>query len=316
MPTADSGWGRFLSRSRGVGLYEYNFRLALRNPIDLPWDADTLDRGDSTRNAGQLEGAAYISLAPWRDQRVRYLRIEYSPNAAGEGGRARLRRFLDELLDGRCDDFIRQAFVTRVDVGFDVYRLPLKNILVTQRMIRGRQNRGARLFVGKDGELETIYTPLAKSRYLVLYDKTKEINAKRGKQARLEGSLYSPSVGSRTRIEYRSHGLKEMRFVELAQQLPNPFEQFDLREFHWSGRLPAFKERLFFDALKTRPAINLFREMVAQGVAGNAGNEVRALRVAMNRYPVPSWWSPDALWSEFPSAFRAIGLPVSNRRRR
>lgn len=309
VPSVDSEWGSDMTLPRSKGAYRLNFRLSLGGliPARTAWHADALDGRDNTRIANQLGTTAYISLDPWRNLRVRYLRIEFSPHAAGASGRRKMGCFLDELLGDRRDEFLRQAVVTRLDVGFDVYRLRIKDILVARGAVRGRQTNGARLFVGEDGELESIYTPLSGTRYLVIYDKTKELNKRRRQRAHEEGTNYVPLASSRTRIEYRWHALN-LPWPDVDQHLNNAFAQFTVRQFQRnSSMVPAHEERFLFDASRTRQFDALLDE-IDEGVRTDILLRRGALRIANRQYPVPAWWNPDDFWTELPQALEETGL--------
>lgn len=308
IPTADSEWGGYLSPPRRRGAYRENFRLSLSDSISnqAPWDSEILESTGNTRIASQLGAKAYISLNPWQD-RVRYLRIEFSPYAAGAHGRRRMRAFLDVILGTHCDALLRQVIVTRLDVGFDVYRLSVKDILVARGAVRGRQTNGARLFVGEDGELETVYTPLSGTRYLVIYDKTKELNKKRRRRAQEEGTDYVPLASARTRIEYRWHALN-LPWAHVGQHLNNAFAQFTVRQFQRSASTgPAHEERLLFDASRTRRFEALLDE-IREGTRTDILLRREELRIANRQYPVPAWWNPDDFWTELPQALEETGL--------
>lgn len=307
-PSGDSDWGEYLSGPRAKGGYSMNFRLLLGNAIlrSTSWDADILDQRDNTRIANQLGASAYISLNPWQD-RVRYLRIEFSPHAAGASGRQRMRRFLEELFGNQFDSIMCQAVVTRLDVGFDVYRLHVRDLLISRAVTRGRQSNGTRLFIGQDGELETIYTPLSSNRYLVLYDKFKEVNSKLRKLARLRGSRFVPYGGSRTRIEYRWRDLNE-RWVDVAQNLNNAFAQFTIQQYRRSSvSMLSLSERCFFDALKTRSLEELLHEVNSDSQSDTLVQR-ESLRRIVHDYPVPAWFNPEELWAELPQALERTGL--------
>ena len=319
VPSLDSDWGGFLSRPSRRGLYEYNYRLALRGPLIGDWDFDSLDEVDVRRRAQQLLGSAYISFMPRdRNSNMKYLRVEFSPHAAGSAGRARLRNFLGCLLGDALDESLARSDVNRLDVGFDVYRFQIQDLLVTHFHGRGRSNPGARLFVGKGGRLETIYTPLTAKNYLTIYDKTAELNFRQKKVAKETGANYVPLTGARTRIEYRWHKLSKKLFRQLPRGLSNPFRRFDVREFPGNNFRMSFEERLFFDALKTKPREALFQEAARYCERSEYLRKRGALTVAMNRYPVPDWWEPDAFWSELPQALRDTGFftrPATRSRR-
>lgn len=212
VPSLDSEWGRFLSEPSQRGRYEYNFRLALRGPLIGDWDFDSLESVDFRRPAQQLLGSAYISFKPKNtNSNMKYLRVEFSPHAAGSAGRARLRSFLGGLLGDALEESLAQSYVNRLDIGFDVSRLSIQDLMVTHLHGRGRPNPGARLFVGKSGRLETIYTPLTEKNYLTIYDKMAELNFRQKKVAKETGSDYVPLTSTRTRFEYRWHKLNKKK---------------------------------------------------------------------------------------------------------
>lgn len=98
--------------------------------------------------------------------RNNHLRLEYSPNNFGESGRALLGDFLRNILG---DDYladVQGARLTRLDVAFDVRRIPLKDL-----MIIDLRSRKSSIIRGKQGEAESYYFPFKGTNQLCVYDK-------------------------------------------------------------------------------------------------------------------------------------------------
>ncbi len=292
-------------------LYRTKFQLALASNVTLPQrQFDALETEYEGRTAAQLGPVAYVSCDPiYRTQR--FLRFEFSPNAAGSGGRTRLRRFLELLLADGYRQAISEARITRLDIGFDVYRQPLRDLAISFR--QGRKTRGTRVITGGDGEVESIYTPGGATRQLAVYDKTREINFQARKAASESSRRYVLLADARTRFEYRWR--KESFSWHDVGNLGNPFVRYDVREYQRNEPLiDAAIERLLFDAAASRNVGRLLGTL--DGNSAKATSTMRRLlREAFARCPSPVWWDPVQIWTGLPAAIAEIGLYRGTRSR-
>lgn len=304
IPTTDDPSWR-INRRGPSGIYETNFNLDLGNQrLERGrWDDDAPDRSPVDRPESQLGTSAYVSIAP-RYRHQRYLRIEYSPHAAGESGRQRLREFIEVLLGRDYERRIREARISRIDVGFDVWRVKLADLRIEMAARQGQRFR--RQYVGASGELETIYLPAGGIGFLAIYDKKRDLNRRNKKESLLRGTTYAPRVTECVRFEYR-WSKKKFTWAEVIA-LPNNFMRYDVRAFqHLSTRLDADLERLFFDAGGTRSITRLL-----ESINGTSPQERilrrNRLRLSSNQLPIPEWWNPSEFWRELPLAIANIGV--------
>ncbi len=284
--------------------YRWNYKLALTGNASLSQPQfDALDANYDERSPTQLGGVAYISCVPVF-QTQRFLRLEFSPDAAGSSGRANLRRFLELMLGDSYSRAMGEARITRVDVGFDLHRQHIRDLAIA--FVQGRRGRGTRVFTGADDELESIYNPASGEHQLVVYDKTRELNYKARKAARESGVRRVPLGGTRTRFEYRWR--KEQFTWRDLTRLDNPFMRYEVREYRRSTEsLNAETERFLFDATASRSLEKVLHSFV--GNSQRADSEKRQLmREAYGRWPSPAWWNPSEIWRQLPDAIRDIGL--------
>lgn len=81
-----------------------------------------------------------------------------------------------------------------------------------------------------------------------------------------------------------------------------------MREFPGNDSGMGFEERLFFDALRTKSREALFKEAARYYERSDYLRKRGELTVAMNRYPVPDWWEPSAIWAELRQALQEAGF--------
>jgi hypothetical protein len=120
-------------------------------------------------------GAQIAVLAEPRTAGRNFLKLEYAPARIGDDGRGLLRDYLRFVLGRRYRRAFFDGTVLRIDITFDVRRVPLRDLWVTDLRSSTRVTAVLR---GAAGEVETFYFPMktrrTATRQLVVYDKKAE----------------------------------------------------------------------------------------------------------------------------------------------
>lgn len=229
--------------------------------------------------------AATLLLQP-TNRRNNFMKLEYSPNNFGEAGRALLGEYLADILGDTYIDDIRGARLSRLDVAFDVRRLPLKDLLIVD--CRGGKSSIIR---GREGEAESYYFPFKGTNQLCVYDKLREQTDKHG----------SPPPGHRRaqwiRFEYRYRRLTRYTLGDVAGRLENPFDNFIVRQFGATQvRVNPERLRMFFDGCRLAGESSVLDE-----IPDTATRDYLAL--AYRTFPVPNFWlRRTSIWGGLPRA--------------
>ena len=233
------------------------------------------------------EGHSATLLLEPRNRRNNYFKLEYSPNNFGESGRALLGDYLREVLgDGYLAD-IQGAKLTRLDVAFDVRRIPLKDL-----MIIDLRSRKSSIIRGKQGEAESYYFPFKGTNQLCVYDKLKEM-----------ADTGEPPPSNRRpaewiRFEYRYRRLKGYTLGDVVGRMENPFrDNFDVKQFGLTdASMNAERLRMFFDGCRLAGVDSVLEEMPEIATREMFRSEYRA-------FPVPLFWRRrTTIWGGFPAA--------------
>jgi hypothetical protein len=232
--------------------------------------------------------SATLLLQP-RNPRNNYFKLEYSPNNFGEEGRALLGEYLRNILgDGYLDD-IRGAKLTRLDVTFDVRRLPLKDLLIVDckgrksSIIRGREG----------GDAETYYFPFDGKRQLCVYDKLQQIRDKQGLPP--SGIGRAPWV----RFEYRCRSLSRYTLDDVVGRMENPFNNFIVKQFSLTDIGISYENlRMFFDSCRLAGV-----DSTLSGIQDTAMRD--SLALAYRTFPTPAFWQRrTSIWAGFRTAIQ------------
>jgi hypothetical protein len=216
--------------------------------------------------------AATLLLQPI-NRRNNYMKLEYSPNNFGEAGRALLGEYLADILGASYIDDIRGARLSRLDVAFDVRRLPLKDLLIVD--CRGGKSSIIR---GREGEAESYYFPFKGTNQLCVYDKLREQIDKHG----------SPPPGHRrahwVRFEYRYRRLNRYTLDDVVGRLENPFDNFIVKQFGIiQTRASREGLRMFFDGCRLAGLNSVLNEIPDAATRDS-------LALAYRAFPVPNFW--------------------------
>lgn len=191
-------------------------------------------------------GAAIAVLAEPTRASERFLKLEYAPARIGDAGRTLLRDYLQFVL-GRG---YRRAFfdgtVLRIDVTFDVRRIRLRDLWLTDRRPSTRVTAVLR---GAGSEVETFYFPLntrhrASTRQLVVYDKKaeQELPSSRAEWLRVEYVI--------RKADYPLGDLyRRMR--------SNPYDNFIVRRYRPLPGVPEWQSRSLFEACVLKGRANV-----------------------------------------------------------
>lgn len=171
-----------------------------------------------------------------------YLRLEYSPEKIGIEGATTLAATLAGCLGSNYREYFYQGTATRLDVTFDLRRIPLRDIWIIDR----RTGFKSALIRGKTLDIETIYCGYSTSqtkcyRQLCIYDKVKE------RQRAGRPSLTSTHW---VRFEYR-YSKGDYILAELYATLSNPYSHFSIKRYApIPAHMDATQSRLLFDACR------------------------------------------------------------------
>jgi hypothetical protein len=205
-----------------------------------------------------------------------YLKLEYSPENIGAEGTELLASYLSFVLGPEFRDDFYRGQANRVDITFDVRRLALHDLWITDTRLPAKASAIIR---GPDLQAETLYFGYKSYRQLIVYDK----NAERGRPRNT-----IPWI----RFEYR-YGKGDYPLCDLLTGLKpkNPFHSFEVRRF---ARLPQpnslLQSRLLFDACRLRG-----RESV---IASVPESEREQLRQAISSFPPWKIWARrNTIWN-------------------
>lgn len=220
------------------------------------------------------EGYQAVLLLQPRNRRNNFFKLEYSPNNFGEAGRALLGDYLREILGAGYLEDILSARLSRLDVAFDVRRVPLKELLIVDlrggksSIIRGRRG----------GDAESYYFPFNGTNQLCVYDKLQEIIDTQGPLPPNRRPV--PWV----RFEYRYRRLTRYTLNDVVGRMENPFQNFEVKRFGMTAvRINAERQRMFFDGCRLAGVDSILQEM-----SNSATRDLFA--DAYRTFPVPTFW--------------------------
>lgn len=237
----------------------------------------------------------------------RFMRIEWNPNKAQKAhidSWHYIQNILSECIPSYSFDLITNANITRIDLSFDLRRIPIESLLVFATL---RKNFSARYLqfhekFGKTGRLNALEIGRSDGdQYLLIYDKNLE------RETRQSSGIPHSSVdsqnprtahrikASRTRFELR---LRSVGTWGDLNSISNPFERYTVishinagcvkNDHHW---------QFFIDSCKWRGA------QAALSLIENR-RERTCYRDALQVLDPPTWWSPEQIWVELPNAVR------------
>lgn len=221
------------------------------------------------------EGYKAVLLLQPRNRSYNFFKLEYSPNNFGEAGRALLGDYLRDILGTGYLEDILTARLTRLDVAFDVRRVPLKELLIADlrggksSIIRGRES----------GDAETYYFPHKGTNQLCVYDKLQEMIDTR-KLLPQPNRLYTPWV----RFEYRYRRLTRYTLADVVGRMENPFHNFEVKQFNpTQARISPERLRLFFDGCRMAGVDSVLEEIPDIATKQRLLTSYRA-------FPIPAFW--------------------------
>lgn len=257
--------------------------------------------------------ACTIQIAPKdRGDRRRFMRLEWNPHKSSRGGGNSFDRILHCLSEciPTFDPIavITESSITRIDISFDLFRVPVDSLLAFTILRKPNSRRFAELQqdYGPRGYLNSVdLGRYDADRYLVIYDK----NIERRKRGIGGIGLYKngTTVGyrpiPRTRFELR---LRDVGTYRDFLTLPNPYENYTITTFR-SARAPSQDHHWvhFLDSCEVRGA------QAALSLIENRRIRTQ-YRDALRACQPPDWWNPSLLWEEAKNAFRRILLPDTN----
>lgn len=229
-------------------------------------------------------GIITIKAAPAR-QTANYLKLEYKPEQIGADGASVLADYLSFVLgDTYSADFYRGS-VNRIDITFDVRRVPIENYWIEDR----RVGMKSALIRGKSQNLETVYLGYKSRREFYAYDKKAEMEGR--------GRPVSSKI-SWVRFEYR-YLSGDYPLGDLYRRLKNPYDNFLIRRYApISHLMEDHLSRWLFDACRLR-GIKHVLDAIPDGLRDEASAAIKAFPCAafwLRRRAV--WHQLDALVGE------------------
>ena len=213
-------------------------------------------------------GIITIKAAPAR-QTANYLKLEYKPEQIGADGASVLADYLSFVLgDTYSADFYRGS-VNRIDITFDVRRVPIENYWIEDR----RVGMKSALIRGKSQNLETVYLGYKSRREFYAYDKKAEMEGR--------GRPVSSKI-SWVRFEYR-YLSGDYPLGDLYRRLKNPYDNFLIRRYApISHLMEDHLSRWLFDACRLR-GIKHVLDAIPDGLRDEAGEAIKA-------FPYSEFW--------------------------
>lgn len=236
------------------------------------------------------EGYVAALLLQPRNPRNNFLKLEYSPNNFGEVGRALLGDYLRDILGAGYLEDILNARLTRLDVAFDVRRVPLKELLIVDR--RGGKSsiiRGA-----QGGDAESYYFPFTGTNQLCVYDKLQQLIDTR-KLLPQPNRRYAPWI----RFEYRYRRLTRYALADVVGRMENPFHNFEVKQFSPAqARISPERLRMFFDGCRMAGVDSVLEEIPDIATKQRLLTTYRA-------FPTPAFWQRrNSIWGGLRNAIQ------------
>ncbi|CAG4884065.1 protein of unknown function [Georgfuchsia toluolica] len=219
------------------------------------------------------DGAVATLLLEPTNRRNNEFKLEYSPNNFGQSGRALLGEYLQVILGRTYLEDIWNAKLTRLDVAFDIRRVPLQDLLITDT-----KSRKSSIIRGVEGKAESYYFPFTGTNQLCVYDKLKEIDDRLG----------SPPTNRKrapwVRFEYRYRRLNRYTLANVVGRMENPFHNFEVKQFGMAqARISVDRLRMLFDACRLQGLDAVLEEI--PDIAARA-----TYSLAYRTFPVPIFW--------------------------
>lgn len=249
---ASERWINNLTSHTPQGRYEYRYKLEAPNGAVIT-----------------------IKSSPAR-RAANYLKLEYKPDQIGRDGASMLAAFLRFILGETYRQDFYSGNVNRMDITFDVRRIPLENFWIEDF----RAGMKSSLIRGKSRQLETIYLGYKSRREFYAYDKNAEVEG-RGEEL----SIKLPWV----RFEYR-YLSGDYMLGDLFSCLSNPYDKFEIRRY---SSIPHLMDdhvsRWFFDACRLRGG-----KQVVDAMPEELRNDAIE---AIKAFPLANFWlRRRALW--------------------
>lgn len=234
-------------------------------------------------------GIITIKAAPAR-QTANYLKLEYKPELIGADGASVLADYLFFVLgDTYSADFYRGS-VNRIDITFDVRRVPIENYWIEDR----RVGMKSALIRGKSQNLETVYLGYKSRREFYAYDKKAEMEGR--------GRPVSSKI-SWVRFEYR-YLSGDYPLGDLYRRLKNPYDNFVIRRYAPISHLKEdHLSRWLFDACRLRGVKHVL-DAIPDGLRDEAGKAIKA-------FPLAEFWlRRRAVWHQLNARIDELLPPV------
>jgi len=224
-------------------------------------------------------GAVITVLAGPTRASEHFLKLEYAPARIGDDGRASLRDYLRFVLGPRYRRAFFDGTVLRIDITFDVRRIHLRDLWLTDLRPSTQVTAVLR---GAGGGVETFYFPMktrrAATRQLVVYDK------------KAEQGLPSDRV-EWVRVEYVMRKA-DYPLGELYQRtLRNPYGNFVVRRYRPIPGLPEWQSRSLFEACLLKGRAN-----VLAAVPPDERDRVEELIGSFGHWRV--WAARNRIWNQ------------------
>jgi len=230
-----------------------------------------------------------VELHPTRAE-GNYMRLEFNPARAPEAIPF-ISNVLNEILPSFTFADLRAGRVTRVHITFDVRGLTLAQFdafgMLRRREVRAWQTEFSWSPEGRLTGIE-IGEYQSPTSFLV-YDKAAELMYRRSGPPRL--------IRSRIRFELRLRG---SRSIESFLLRDNPFHRYVVYSHELIAPMARTTEERYF--------LMAVRGLGAQVVLSQERNQRRrdALRSLLITPPLPTYWQPDQVWSEFGALWAAM----------
>jgi len=243
---------------------------------------------------------AHDSSAQRSSRGRRFMRLEWNPRRAKQVDASYWLRFselLGELIPGFADEnLLENAYVTRMDLGFDVRGQHVDSLQVFSLLRRAASGHYVHGPTGKRNAIE-IGKPEG-DRYLRIYDKWLQSNITQPQSTPRHGShprlLRRQRSWTRIELQLRDVG----RFARLGC-IRNPFAGYTIRAIERIANTQIeYVEEWFLDSCRQRglhAALSLIPKQRTRTKYVNLVREAES----------PSWWNADQIWADLPAALTA-----------
>lgn len=238
-----------------------------------------------------ITGATVLIQADPKGAKTKnFVRLELNPSALGMEGLFAIKCKLAETFLGAFtwNHAVRSGKATRIDVATDLFNVPVAGL------IYGSTKPGkAHIYVGQEGDLETVYTGVTKpgkASNQVIYDKSKEL---------IDHDQPGEFLGERCRIEM-IYKYPHQKFAEIATIATNPFEWVTIcYPYEPPEGFDAVIWKLFVDSCQLRGLANALQQ-VPKDWQDKIGPYLKEIGEVT--------WRPTKLWSRWPVCVKASGL--------